>query len=151
MMTPAMESTIQALLAPSKGILAFGLVVVSWILFHFIAWKYPPAMRHLYRALTGLFDWNVLSRLEPNERYTKKDISPSFWPNGKMPASDKWKQLAANGFYDFKLKIGGLVEKPIELSLEELRALGKEEYISMHHASRGGRESHNGVDFHSSV
>jgi hypothetical protein len=74
-------------------------------------------------ALTGLFDWNVLSRLKPNEHYTQKDISPFFWPNGKLPVSNKWKQLAANKFQDFKLKVGGLVEHPIELSLEELRAL----------------------------
>ena len=90
-----------------------------------------------YRALTGLFDWNVLSRLKPNEHYTQKDISPFFWPNGKLPVSNQWKQLAANGFRDFKLKIGGLVENPLELSLEELRALGKEEYISMHHCIQG--------------
>ena len=69
-------------------------------------------MQHAYRALTGLFDWNVLSRLKPNERYTQKDISPFFWPNGKLPVSNKWKQLAANGFRDFKLKVGGLVENP---------------------------------------
>ncbi|MGH7969605.1 MAG: hypothetical protein ACREIC_12855 [Limisphaerales bacterium] len=31
--------------------------------------------------------------------------------------------------------MGGLVDHPIELSLEELRALGKEEYISLHHCT----------------
>jgi DMSO/TMAO reductase YedYZ molybdopterin-dependent catalytic subunit len=71
-----------------------------------------------------------LSRLKPDEHYTQKDISPFFWPNGKLPISNQWKQLAANGFRDFKLKIGGLVENPLELSIEQLRALGKEEYIS---------------------
>jgi DMSO/TMAO reductase YedYZ molybdopterin-dependent catalytic subunit len=35
------------------------------------------------------------------------------------------------------LKIDGLVENPLELSLEQLRALGKEEYISMHHCIQG--------------
>ncbi|MGA2750152.1 MAG: molybdopterin-dependent oxidoreductase [Verrucomicrobiota bacterium] len=52
-----------------------------------------------------------------------------------MPVSDQWKRLAANGFRDFKLKVGGLVENPIELSLEALRELGKTEYISMHHCN----------------
>jgi len=81
-----------------------------------------------------------LSRLQPDERYTQNDISPFFWPNGKLPVSDKWKQLAAAGFRDFKLKVGGLVENPVELSLEDLRAFGKTEYISMHHCIRAGRE-----------
>jgi DMSO/TMAO reductase YedYZ molybdopterin-dependent catalytic subunit/uncharacterized membrane protein len=119
------------------GLIAIGLVVLSWVLFHFIAWKYPRTMQHLNKAITGLFHWNVLSRLKPDERYTKEDISPFFWPNGKLPASNKWRQLAANGFKDFNLKIDGLVENPLELSLEQLRALGKEEYISMHHCIQG--------------
>jgi len=50
------------------GLVVISLVVVSWILFHFVAWKHARAMQHLYRALIGLFDWNVLSRLKPNER-----------------------------------------------------------------------------------
>jgi len=119
------------------GLIAIGLTVLSWILFHFIAWKYPRTMQHASKDLTGLFHWNVLSHLKPEERYTQKDISPFFWPNGKTPVSNKWKQLAANGFQDFKLKIGGLVENPMELSIEELRALGREEYISMHHCIQG--------------
>jgi sulfoxide reductase catalytic subunit YedY len=119
------------------GLIAIGLVMLSWILFHFIAWKSPRAMQHGYKALAGLFRSNALSRLQPDERYTQNDISPFFWPNGKLPVSDKWKQLATNGFRDFKLKVGGLVENPIELSLEDLRELGKTEYISMHHCIQG--------------
>jgi sulfoxide reductase catalytic subunit YedY len=30
------------------GLIGIGLVVVSWGLFHFIAWKYPRTMQHLY-------------------------------------------------------------------------------------------------------
>jgi thiosulfate reductase cytochrome b subunit len=119
------------------GLVAIGLVVLSWAFFHFIAWKCPRAMQHAYKAIAGLFHSNVLSRLKPAERYTEADISPFFWRNGNMPTSHKWKQLAANGFKDFRLKVGGLVEHPIELSLEDLRALGKEAYISMHHCIQG--------------
>jgi sulfoxide reductase catalytic subunit YedY len=125
------------LIGVTLGLIAIGLVVFSWAVFHFIAWEYPRTMQHLSKAIAGLFHRNALSRLKPDERYTEKDISPFFWPNGKLPVSNKWKQLAANGFKDFKLKIGGLVENPLELSLEELRALGKEEYISMHHCIQG--------------
>ena len=37
------------------GLLAIGLVVLSWTLFHFIAWKYARTMQHRIRALAGLF------------------------------------------------------------------------------------------------
>lgn len=119
------------------GLIGIGIVMLSWSLFHFIAWQYPRAMQHAYTTLASLCHWNLLSRLQPDEHYTQRDISPFFWPNGKLPVSNKWRQLAANGFRDYKLRIGGLVENPIELSLEDLRALGKVEYISMHHCIQG--------------
>ena len=33
--------------------------------------------------------------------------------------------------------MGGLVENPVELSLDDLRALGKDEFITMHHCIQG--------------
>ncbi|MEO5978125.1 MAG: hypothetical protein ABIS36_18780 [Chryseolinea sp.] len=41
--------------------------------------------------------------------YQKKDISPYFWLNGKIPDSAEWEKLAGNNFAEYKLKIGGLV------------------------------------------
>src|SRR5579862_8833498 len=35
-----------------RGLIGISLVVLSWPLFHFIAWKYARAMQHAYRALT---------------------------------------------------------------------------------------------------
>jgi DMSO/TMAO reductase YedYZ molybdopterin-dependent catalytic subunit len=34
-------------------------------------------------------------------------------------------------------KVGGLVERPVELSLSELAAMGKAEHITMHHCIQG--------------
>lgn len=47
---------------------------------------------------------------------------------------EDWKQLVADDFRGYKLKVsGGLVEKTIELTLDDLRALGEEENITIHH------------------
>ena len=45
--------------------------------------------------------------------------------------------MAANGFRDYRLKVCGLVENPAELSLEEIRALGKKTQITLHHCIQG--------------
>jgi DMSO/TMAO reductase YedYZ molybdopterin-dependent catalytic subunit len=79
----------------------------------------------------------TLNKLVPQQHYSEQDISPYFWPNGKMPVSDNWNRLAENGFRDFRLKVGGLVEKPVELSLADLEKLGESEYITMHHCIQG--------------
>lgn len=75
---------------------------------------------------------NAFDRLFPQQRYTKDQISSYFWPNGKLPIRDDWKQLAAVEFREYRLKISGMVENPVELSLDDLSALGEEDTITMH-------------------
>jgi DMSO/TMAO reductase YedYZ molybdopterin-dependent catalytic subunit len=79
----------------------------------------------------------TLNRLMPQQMYSEQDISPYFWPNGKLPVRDDWKRLAEGGFCDFKLKVSGLVENPVELSLADLRNLGDVDHITMHHCIQG--------------
>jgi len=79
----------------------------------------------------------TLNRLIPAQRYRKDQISPHFWPNGKMPESERWKTLAAGDLRDYKIKIGGLVERPVELSLTDLKRLGTDGFITMHHCIQG--------------
>jgi DMSO/TMAO reductase YedYZ molybdopterin-dependent catalytic subunit len=54
-----------------------------------------------------------------------------------MPDREDWQQLAVGNFEEFRLRVGGLVENPVEWSLEDLRALGKDEFITMHHCIQG--------------
>jgi methionine sulfoxide reductase catalytic subunit len=119
------------------GMVGIGAVVASWVLAHLIAWKYPRKIQHLHRLLSMPLLHGIFNRLEPRQRYVAKDISPFFWPNGKPPESDQWKRLASEGFRNYKLKVTGLIENPVELSLDDMRALGKSENISLHHCIQG--------------
>lgn len=73
----------------------------------------------------------------PAAEYTKEQISPFFWPNGKMPICDAWKDLAKEEFASYRLKVHGLVEYPVELSLDDLRAMEKRTQITLHHCIQG--------------
>ena len=119
------------------GFIGLALVVLSWVAAHYISWYLPRGLQHVSKTLTEPVKLLTLDRLSPRQRYTKDQISPYFWPNGKLPVREDWKQLAAGGFKDYRLKIGGMVENPVELSLEDLRALGGEETITMHHCIQG--------------
>ena len=56
--------------------------------------------------------------------YSEADISPTFRPNGSTDPQDKeYLNLVGNHFADWRLKVHGLVEHELSLSLEELRAL----------------------------
>jgi sulfoxide reductase catalytic subunit YedY len=119
------------------GLIGLALVVVSWVVAHYISWYFPRGLQHVSKTLTEPVKLLTLDRLSPRQRYTKDQISPYFWPNGKLPVREDWKQLAAGGFKDYRLKVGGMVENPVELSLDDLRALGDEETVTMHHCIQG--------------
>ena len=119
------------------GFVGIAVVIVSWVVAHYTSWKFPRALQHIQKAVSQPLRLATLNRLSPSERYTKEQISPYLWPNGKRPERADWKLLAADSFRDYKLKVGGLVQRPVELSLSELAALGKAEHITMHHCIQG--------------
>ncbi|HVS93807.1 MAG TPA: molybdopterin-dependent oxidoreductase [Mucilaginibacter sp.] len=120
------------------GGLAIILFTVAFaFLAHWISWQRPRSLQHAEAAINGTLWTLTINRLNPHRYFQKKDISPFFWVNGRMPDSDEWRNLASNGFKDYKLKISGLVENPVELSLDDLMNLGIEQNITMHHCIQG--------------
>ena len=86
--------------------------------------------RTVHRALGG--------RTAMAQEFTDADLSPSFRSNGTAnPANPVYQSLAAKGFEDWRLKIDGLVERPLELSLAELRALPARTQITRHDCVEG--------------
>src|SRR5271166_5661102 len=70
--------------------------------------------------------------------YSEADISPAFRPNGSTdPRDEEYVKLAGNHFADWRLKVHGLVERQLQLSLEELRALPARTQITRHDCVEG--------------
>ena len=80
----------------------------------------------------------LLSPTALAREYPEADLSPAFKANGSTdPGDPVYKAHAANGFADWKLGIGGLVEQPLELSLAELRAMPSRTQITRHDCVEG--------------
>jgi len=119
------------------GFVAIGVVMLSWVAAHYLSWFAPRRLQHALKLVTYPMQLLTLNRLSPQKHYTSDDISPHFWPNGKVPTRSDWKRLAEAGFRDYRLTVGGLVEKPAEFSLTDLAKLGEMEQITMHHCIQG--------------
>src|SRR5204862_6227752 len=66
----------------------------------------------------------VTGRKAMAQEVPEADLSPSFRSNGTaMQDSEPYEALAAKGFADYRLEVGGLVESPRRLSLSDVRAL----------------------------
>jgi len=80
----------------------------------------------------------LLGRKALAREYTDKDISREFRANGTTnPDTEQYNALAKGGFVDWKLAVGGLVERPLQLSLEELRSMPSRTQITRHDCVEG--------------
>ncbi|MBY5899546.1 molybdopterin-dependent oxidoreductase [Rhizobium leguminosarum] len=70
--------------------------------------------------------------------FTEADISPTFRANGtSMPDNARYIDWMNQRFSSWKLEVGGLVDKPMQLSLAELRALPTRTQITRHDCVEG--------------
>ena len=70
--------------------------------------------------------------------YTEADRSPVFPTNGTTnPGTPEYAASAENDFADWRLKVGGLVERPSSFSLSELRRFPSRTQITRHDCVEG--------------
>lgn len=119
------------------GLLGIGIVVVINVWAWWAAWNRPRQVQHAAKAIVTPVMYTLLDRAAPRAEFRRQDISPYFWTNGKVPDSEEWKKLAVEGFRNYRLKVHGLVENPLELSLDDLRSLGNKMQITLHHCIQG--------------
>jgi DMSO/TMAO reductase YedYZ molybdopterin-dependent catalytic subunit/thiosulfate reductase cytochrome b subunit len=97
-----------------------GLIAINWAATKW-SLSYP---RSVQRILGGVIEGTrklFLHPLKSVQDYSKHDLSPEHRVNGKPPLSDEYKIMAAHNFADYRLEIGGLVERPMTFTLEDLR------------------------------
>ena len=113
------------------------IVILGWVMATPFTLRHPRTIQRVGYALIGplqrLFE-HVDTR--PGQ-YTEKDISPYLWHNGHYPETDEYNALYQGGFADYRLRVGGLVENPVELDLAQLRAMPHHEQITQHFCIQG--------------
>jgi DMSO/TMAO reductase YedYZ molybdopterin-dependent catalytic subunit len=70
--------------------------------------------------------------------YPPAQISPTFRTNGTdLPPSPAYQAMASNGFKDWRLQVDGLVQRPLALRLDQLRAMRARSQITRHDCVEG--------------
>lgn len=70
--------------------------------------------------------------------FAKSQISEKFPTNGTtLPKGEHYQQLVADNFSNWKLKVDGLVENKLALSLNDIRSLPQRTQITMHNCDEG--------------
>jgi len=114
------------------------IVAAVWLAASPLTLRYPRAVQKTGRALIGwakaLLEWS-----DPRATYPEKAISPFFWPNqSKLPDGNKhYADLREHDFRDYNLRVSGLVENPVTLSYDQLKAMPKQEQVTQHYCIQG--------------
>lgn len=111
-------------------------VVAFWLVASPFTLKHPRTVQKLGMAMVGWLK-GLLERWEPRATYSAKDISPYFWVNGHVPESQAYKRLEAGSWADYRLRVDGLVENPVELTYAQLRAMPGKSQITQHFCIQG--------------
>lgn len=117
--------------------LSMAVVVVGWVAATPLTIRHPRVIQRVGSALIGPAE-RLFEHIDAKPgQYTEKDISPYLWHNGQYPDSDEYKALFDGNFAGYRLKIGGLVDNPVELDLVQLRAMPYHEQITQHFCIQG--------------
>ena len=72
------------------------------------------------------------------QEFPEADLSPHFRSNGtSIPNNAGYTAIAKNGFADFRLEVGGLVERPMSFLLAEIHALPNRTQTTRHDCVEG--------------
>ncbi len=98
---------------------------------------FPPILESA-ESLTYRAQRLVVPRRAMAREYTEADLSPRFRSNGTaIPQDEEYLRLADGDFAQWRLRVGGLVENPLVLSLAELRAMPSRTQITRHDCVEG--------------
>lgn len=80
----------------------------------------------------------VTDRTALAREFSPSDMSPVFRSNGtRMPGTPDYQAHMSNGFRDWRLKVDGLVVRPLTLSLEQIRRMPIRTQITRHDCVEG--------------
>ncbi|MET0381861.1 MAG: molybdopterin-dependent oxidoreductase [Burkholderiaceae bacterium] len=72
------------------------------------------------------------------KEYTERDLSPVFRANGSsMPAGKEYAALLQGKFAGYRLQVDGLVQRPLSLSLAQVKAMKSRTQITRHDCVEG--------------
>ncbi|MCC6626266.1 MAG: molybdopterin-dependent oxidoreductase [Chloroflexi bacterium] len=127
-------------LAVAIGSVALLLVLGLYI---WTAWYSPRHPRRVQVALDKIetpIRIIALHNMTSAQHYDDSSISPYLWVNGAPPTGDEnpeFTALAKDNYRDWHVEVGGLVQRPLTLSMADVRSLPSQTQTTKHNCVQG--------------
>jgi methionine sulfoxide reductase catalytic subunit len=130
------HATEQAL-AVRIGLTAIALIFIIYGLTAWYSRARPRDTQRLLGSVISVVMRGLTFTTRSRQAYAPEDISPVFLVNGDRPTSPEYLEMLLTDFEHYRLVVNGLIERPLELSLTDLRAMPKRTQITKHHCIQG--------------
>jgi DMSO/TMAO reductase YedYZ molybdopterin-dependent catalytic subunit/thiosulfate reductase cytochrome b subunit len=97
----------------------------------------PRAVQDALQRCIDPLQARLLQPLMSRQRYQPQDVTADPRPNGRPPRHQAYLNLVEQGFNGWRFEVGGLVEQPLSLTLDELRDLAPQHQITQHKCIQG--------------
>lgn len=97
----------------------------------------PRAVQDALQRIVDPVQSRLLQPLMSRQSYSSSDLTHAPRPNGRPPRHHEYRDLVGRNFDGWRFEIGGLVEQPLSLTLDELRALEPERQTTLHKCIQG--------------
>jgi DMSO/TMAO reductase YedYZ molybdopterin-dependent catalytic subunit len=97
----------------------------------------PRAAQRLLGIPVDAFQEALARSLRSRQHYPRSAVSDYHWVNGRPPAGSAYKDLAAHGFAGWRLEVGGMVERPLTLTLADLERMPVHAQVVKHNCIQG--------------
>ena len=97
----------------------------------------PRVVQDVLQRIVDPVQRGLLQPLTSRQHYSPREITADPRPNGRPPRHEEYRKLAGGGFDGWRFEVGGLVEQPLSLTIDELRALETEHQITLHKCIQG--------------
>lgn len=112
-------------------------VLVFHIVITYFTINHRVRTRQILVSILNPVIHTVFGWMKPRKTFKKKDISSFFRVNGLPPDTEEFHNLRKDNYKDWRLRVTGLVENELSLSLDDLRKMPKQEQITKHICIQG--------------
>src|SRR5690242_8155251 len=124
-----------------RAAIAAGFVGAGALVYSVNTLTLSPSFGRVFRAVenwTRLNQRALLSAGQLAREYSLADISPTFKANGTLnPGGDEYNRHVTENFANWRLRIDGMVARPLSLSVAEIRRLPARTQITRHDCVEG--------------
>ena len=128
------DGSVQALVWGAAGLCV---IVAIHIFGTQFSLRSPRRTQHLLGLVVDPLQRGLSHSATSRQNYARSAISPFSRINGRPPVDAGYDQLAQDGFVNWALEVTGLVERPLVLTLADLREMPKETQTTKHICIQG--------------